>query len=162
MHQTKWRDCQLTWECTVLPNMGFAYHCHQSTIMNHDCITSQQELYWTLEYTYRRISTGPTSHPTMSMRYQSVVLWTPSPGVQKCTILAAILYHIVISITMHCGYRTRTAHVVVLCVSTHVCRCWVPVIQSCVCFILQAFESNGMLTALEPSVTLSSRLPVRK
>jgi len=38
----------------------------------------------------------------------------------------------------------------------------VPVIQSRACSILQAFELGGSPTALEPSVTLSSRLPARK
>ena len=54
------------------------------------------------------------------------------------------------------------AYVVVLCISTHVRRSWVPVIQSRVCSVLQAFELGGTPVALEPSVTLSSRLPARK
>ena len=51
---------------------------------------------------------------------------------------------------------------VVLCISTHVCRSWVLVIQSHVCSILQVFELGRTPTTLGPSVTLGCRLPARK
>ena len=144
------------------PNLGFAYHCCQSTITNH--VINQQETY-TVPLIYLQQHKYWTNQPPNDEC--DVPIWSPLnvllirlPKVhnlrrQSSTTLLSVLLH-------HNGSRTRTAHVVVLCISTHVCRSWVPVIQSRVCSILQDFELGGTPTALEPSVTLSSRLPARK